>query len=1082
MNNKVIRICVATGAEPAGEQRSALLIARKGKSIFKKAILALAVAFGAFAQNNEWRDPKVNAVNRMPMKASYFSYESRAAAEKGVMGQSDRFLTLNGQWKFHWVRNAGQRPVNFFAESYDDASWKYMSVPGIWELNGYAHPVYVNTGWAWRNQFVSDPPNIPVENNYVGSYRRTINIPDSWTGRQIIAHFGSVTSNIYLWANGKYVGYSEDSKLAAEFDITPYVKRGENLIAFQVFRWCDGTYLEDQDFLRLSGVGRDCYLYSRDQRSISNLQVIGNLKDNYTNGVLDVRLDFSARSKGTSADLELYDVAGKLVASKNIPSTGATNAKTSVEVGAVKKWSAEEPNLYQLFVTLKDNRNTAIEVIPLKVGFRSVEIRNAQLLLNGQPILIKGVNRHEIDTHGGYHVSEEGMLRDIKALKAFNFNAVRTSHYPCQDRWYELCDEYGLYVVAEANVESHGMGYGERTLAKNPLYEAAHLERNTRNVLRNFNYPSVIIWSLGNEAGDGPNFSQCYKWIKDADPSRPVQYEQSIRTGENTDIQCPMYYSYENCERYLNNNPPRPLIQCEYAHAMGNSLGGFKEYWELIRKYPNYQGGFIWDFADQAVWIPAPDGTMIFAYGGDFDRYEAHDGNFMNNGVFAPDRKPHPHAFEAAYWQQNIWTRDDGVANGKIRVFNENFFVDLSKYALKWSVQTSGRTVKSGFVETLPATGPQKEAALALPYTLAQLPLSGELFLNVEYVLKDQDATLPAGFAVARQQLTIREASLPALDIKNVMTDSFTSAGEVSIRTNDSNYLIVSSQNFSIEFNRRTGFICRYAVGGEDYLVLDTELRPNFWRPPTDNDYGANLQRRYAIWKDIQYIRPPQRGAENRRGLVQAEMVNDIAVVTVNYNLEDLKATLTMTYKINNVGEVLVNESLKTDPSAEISEMFRFGMRMKMPGQFNFINYYGRGPIESYADRKESQFIGLFSQNVDEQYYNYLRTQETGTKSDIRWWRQVNKGGDGLMITSEEPFYASALFYPQETLDNGLEKYNSHIEFKTKDTDVTVTIDKLHAGLACVNSWGAIPLPQYRIPYKDYSFTFKLSPVKGKLQ
>ena len=1060
------------------------------KRFFITSTFALSVVLGILAQGNEWQDPKVNAINRMPMKASYFSYENRIAAEKGAMNRSERFLSLNGKWKFFWVKNADQRPTNFYTTGYNDAGWNDMNIPGIWEVNGYGTLLYVNTGYAWRNQFQNNPPNVPIENNHVGSYRRTITIPDNWTGKQVIAHFGSVTSNMYLWVNGRYVGYSEDSKLEAEFDITPYIKKGENLIAFQVFRWCDGTYLEDQDFLRLSGVGRDCYLYARDQRNISNMQYTGNLKDNYTNGVLDMKFDFSAKSKGATVDIELYDATGKLVVSKKISSTGTAGVKASIDAGAVKPWSAEIPNLYKLFVTLKDAQGAVIEVIPSKVGFRSVEIKNAQLFVNGQPILIKGINRHEIDPNYGYYVPEERMIQDIKVLKEYNFNAVRTCHYPDQARWYDLCDEYGIYLVAEANVESHGMGYGEFTLAKNPIYDVAHLERNMRNVQRNFNHAAVIIWSLGNEAGDGPNFAQCYQWIKAYDASRPVQFEQSIRTGESTDIQCPMYSSYENCERYLTNNPPRPLIQCEYAHAMGNSLGGFKEYWDLIRKYPNYQGGFIWDFADQSVWMAAPDGTMILGYGGDFDRYDAHDLNFMNNGVFAPDRSPHPHAFDVYYWQQNIWTRNDDVANGKIKIFNENFFIDLSKYALKWSVQACGRIVKSGFVETLPAIGPQKEVALALPYSLSQLPAEGELFLNVAYILKDKDGILPGGFTVAEQQLAIRETTLPALEIKNVMADQFTPDGAVSIKTNDRAFLIVSSPNFQLEFNKTTGFICRYLVGGEDYFVVGTELKPNFWRAPTDNDYGANLQRQYAVWKDIQYVRPFEGGrrapGENRgndgRPVIESKMVDGIAVVTVTYTLTDLQATLTMTYQINNTGEIIVNESLKTDPEAKISDMFRYGMRLKMPGTFNLINYYGRGPVESYADRKYSQFIGLFNQDVDGQFYNYLRTQETGTKSDIRWWQQVNVRGDGLMITSDELFLASALFYPQETLDNGPAKYNSHIEFKNKDKDVTVTIDKLHMGLGCINSWGALPLPEYRIPYKDYSFTFKLTPVKGRIQ
>jgi beta-galactosidase len=1060
------------------------------KKCFITIALALSILSGAFAQGNEWQNPKVNFVNRMQMKASYFSYENRTVAEKGSMNESDRFLSLNGTWKFLWVRHANLRPTNFYAVSYDDKSWQHMPVPGLWEVNGYAQPIYVNNGWAWRNQFQSDPPNIPIENNYVGSYRRTFTVPDNWSGKQVIAHFGSVTSNMYLWVNGNYVGYSEDSKLAAEFDVTPYLKKGENLFAFQVFRWCDGTYLEDQDFLRFSGVGRNCYLYARDQRNISNVHFVGNLTDNYTKGVLDMQLDFSSRSRGATVDIELFDATGKLTVSKSVKSTGSAGFKTSLEAGAVEKWSAETPNLYQLFISLKEANGSVIEVIPFKVGFRSVEIKNAQFLVNGKPVLIKGMNRHEMDPHNAYYMSEERMIKDLKTLKEYNFNAVRTSHYPNNPRWYELCDEYGFYVVAEANVEAHGMGYGERTLAKNPLYDVAHLERNKRNVQCNFNHASIVTWSLGNESGDGPNFTQCYQWIKAFDASRPVQYEQSIRTGENTDIQCPMYYTYENCERYLTNNPPRPLIQCEYAHAMGNSLGGFKEYWELIRKYPNYQGGFIWEFADHSVWWPSPKGGMFFAYGSDFDRYQATDGNFMNDGVFAPDRKPNPHAHEVRYWQQNIWTRNDDIANGKIKIYNENFFIDLSKYALKWSVQACGQVVKSGFVATLPEIRPQQEVALTLLYTSAQLPADSELLLNVEYVLKEKEALLPAGYVVARQQLNIKEATLPPLEITNKMYDRFTSAGTIAVKTNDRNFLIIAGDHFQIEFNKSTGFISRYIVDGDDMIVPGAELKPNFWRAPTDNDYGANLQRRYAVWKDIQFISPPsdrrEPGAGDRRPgggrlEIKTDMVDGLVVATVEYDLTDLKARLIMTYTINNTGELLVNESMKTDPTAEISEMFRYGMRMKMPGKFDLINYYGRGPIESYADRKDSQFIGIFNQNVDQQFYNYLRTQEVGNKSDIRWWQQVDGAGKGLMITSGEPFNVSALFYPQETLDNGPAKYESHIELKEKDKDVTVTIDKLHAGLACINSWGAMPLPEYRIPYKDYSFTFKLTPVKGKI-
>ena len=564
--------------------------------------LAAATALTAGAQSNEWQDAGVNAVNRMPMHGSWFAYESPEAAQAGDKTLSERFVTLNGNWKFNWVRNADQRPTDFFRVGYNDKGWNNMPVPGLWELNGYGDPVYLNVGYAWRGWFKNDPPHVPVEQNHVGSYRRTVDIPAAWAGRQIVAHFGSVTSNIYLWVNGRYVGYSEDSKLEAEFDLTPYVKPGRNLIAFQVFRWCDGTYLEDQDFFRLSGVGRDCYLYARDKRQITDIQVDAAPSADYTAGTVAVKAFFPRQARGCSVELALTDAQGRSVASQQLRVT-KDEERCTLDAGKVALWSAETPVLYGLTATLRAPAGEVIEVIPLRIGFRDVKIEGGQLLVNGRPVLIKGANRHEMDPDYGYYVSEGRMLEDIRIMKENNINAVRTCHYPDDARWYSLCDQYGLYVVAEANIESHGMGYGEKTLAKNPLYAKAHLERNERNVQRSINHPSVIIWSLGNEAGDGPNFDACYDWIKAYDPSRPIHHERAVYSpgSRNTDIICPMYWGYERCEKYLAENPAKPLIQCEYAHAMGNSMGGFREYWELIRREPKYQGGFIWDFVDQSL-------------------------------------------------------------------------------------------------------------------------------------------------------------------------------------------------------------------------------------------------------------------------------------------------------------------------------------------------------------------------------------------------------------------------------------------------------------------------------------------------
>ena len=637
-------------------------------------------SLATMAQHDEWKNPEINAVNRAPMHTNYFAYSSSEEAAKADKENSSNFLTLNGIWNFNWVKDADARPTDFYRTDYNDKGWGQMKVPGVWEMNGYGDPIYVNVGYAWRNQYKNNPPFVPIENNHVGSYRKEIIIPAEWSGKEIFAHFGSVTSNMYLWVNGKYVGYSEDSKLEAEFNLTNYLKPGKNLIAFQVFRWCDGTYLEDQDFFRYSGVGRDCYLYSRNKKYIQDIRVTPDLDANYTNGTLDIALNLNG--SGT-VELNLADPTGKNVATAQVSGNGKKSVGMNVDNPA--KWTAETPNLYTLTATLKSGNNTTLEVIPVKIGFRKIELKGGQILVNGQPVLFKGADRHEIDPDGGYVVSRERMLQDILRMKQLNINAVRTCHYPDDNLWYDLCDQYGIYVVAEANVESHGMGYGKETLAKNPSYKKAHLERNQRNVQRGYNHPSIIFWSLGNEAGYGPNFEQCYTWIKNEDKTRAVQYEQA-GTNQFTDIFCPMYYDYDACKKYCEGNIDKPLIQCEYAHAMGNSQGGFKEYWDLIRKYPKYQGGFIWDFVDQSNHWKNKDGVDIYGYGGDFNKYDASDNNFNNNGLISPDRRPNPHAHEVGYFYQSIWTTPADLAKGEIKVYNENFFRDLSAYYMEWQL------------------------------------------------------------------------------------------------------------------------------------------------------------------------------------------------------------------------------------------------------------------------------------------------------------------------------------------------------------------------------------------------------------
>ena len=1000
----------------------------------------------------EWKDPKINAVNRAPMHANYFAYESAEAAKKGIKENSANFMTLNGTWKFNWVKDANSRPTDFWKTGFNDKGWNDIPVPGVWELHGYGDPIYVNIGYAWRNQFENNPPYVPTENNHVGSYRKEITVPASWKGKDIIAHFGSVTSNMYLWVNGKYVGYSEDSKLEAEFNLTPYLKPGQkNLIAFQVFRWCDGTYLEDQDFFRYSGVGRDCYLYARDKKRIEDIRVTPDLDSEYKNGSLNIALNLKGNGK---VNLILKDASGKEVAT-----TQATKGTATIEVTNPHKWTAETPYLYTLYASLEGNS----EVIPVKVGFRKVEMKNAQLLVNGQPVLIKGANRHELDPDGGYVISKERMIQDIQVMKQFNLNAVRTCHYPDNNYWYELCDQYGIYMVAEANIESHGMGYGEKTLAKRDDYTLAHMERNQRNVQRSFNHPSVIIWSLGNEAGYGPNFEKAYDWIKAEDPSRLVQYEQAGRNGK-TDIYCPMYLGYKGCEDYSKDEKyQKPLIQCEYAHAMGNSEGGFKEYWDLVRKYPKYQGGFIWDFVDQSVRWTGKNGKMIYAYGGDFNRFDASDFNFCDNGLISPDRVPNPHMYEVGYFYQDIWTNPADIKNGEISIFNEYFFRDLSAYYLEWQVLKVGKVMRSGRVEDL-NVGPQQTVKMKLP--IGDICQCSEWLLNVAYKLKNTEGLLPAGHVIAKQQLVLNPYKAPSMELGNEAKSNW-EVVEPTLKENDKHYLIVHGENFRIEFDKQNGYLSKYQVNGLDMMKEGSYLKPNFWRAPTDNDFGAYLQRRYAVWKNptIKLVSLQQRIADQQ------------AIIEASYELPEVSAKLNLTYVINNEGTMKVTQKMTADKNAKVANMFRFGMQMQMPRSFDKVEYYGRGPIENYIDRKANADLGIYRQSVAEQFYSYIRPQETGTKSDLRWWKTINAAGRGIQVVAAEPFSASALHYTIESLDEGTHKQQGHSP-EVEEADLTnLCLDLIQAGLGCEDSWGRIARPEYQVPYGDYEFTFILKPM-----
>ena len=1027
----------------------------------KKTTLLLLAALSAVSLRaqtfTEWHDSEVNQINRAPMHAYYKIFDTAEAAQGAYCDKDYPYrMSLNGTWRFNWVENADQRPTDFYTMDYNDAAWNPVAVPGMCEMNCYGDPIYVNVGYAWRNNFRNDPPNVPVEQNHVGSYRRTVNIPADWTGRDIYLNIGAAVSNVYVWVNGKFVGYSEDSHLSASFDITKYVHSGENLIALQIFRWCDGSYLEDQDLWRLSGISRDVELIALPKARLTDMMITPHLDAQYTDATLDVKMDFTSGVK--SATVKLLDAAGATVAEQTAtPRSG--KAELTFDVKNPAKWSAETPNLYKVTVDVKDSRGTT-EVIAQRIGFRSSEIKDGLLLVNGQPVLIKGANRHEVDPLKGFVMTRERMIQDIQLMKQFNLNAVRTCHYPDTPEWYDLCDEYGLYVVDEANIESHGMGYGEHTLAKNPIYAKAHLERDSRMVLRDKNHPSVIIWSMGNEAGMGPNFEACYKWIREYDPSRPIHYEQALNT-DFTDIACPMYADYNWCENYLKNSPKKPLIQCEYAHAMGNSMGGFKEYWDLVRKYDHYQGGFIWDFVDQGLAQYDETGKVSFYYGGDFNNYDATDNSFNNNGLIAPDRTPQPHAYEVRHQYQSIWTSPVDLASGKVEVYNENFFTDLKPYALEWELVQDGVATKAGRIDNLDVA-PQQRKQVTLGYTSADIcPDAAEVLLNVRYVLTQKQPLLDIGHVVAKNQMSIKDYDTAAA-FKMKESDR-----PVTI-TRFEKCTYVEGYDWRIAFDR-AGFINEMVYGQVSLMAEGSSLRPNFWRAPTENDLGAQLHNRFAAWRSPRM---------NLRGF-DTKVENGVAVVTANYEMPDVKASMAITYTINGEGQIKVSEAMTTDKEAKVSGMFRFGMSMELPARFNTLEYYGRGEVENYSDRKSCADLGIYKQSVDEQYNDhYVRPQESGTRSDLRYYKVTDTAGAGLCIIAENAFSASALPYSIESMDVSVGPAQRHSGDLRPDGKTYLCFDLVQQGLGCINSWGWTPLPQYMVDYKDHTFNFIISPVR----
>ncbi len=1031
------------------------------------------------AQIPDWENPEVVEINKEAPHATLFPYESRSKALTFNKNESEYYQLLNGEWNFNWVEKPADIVEDFYKEDFDDSTWETIPVPANWELNGFGIPIYVNVPYEFTKN--PEPPKVPYDYNPVGSYRKTFNVPANWIDRQVFVHFGAVKSAFYIWVNGQRVGYNQGSKTPAEFDLTPYIRTGENLLAIEVYRWSDGSYLECQDFWRISGIERDVYVYSTPKLHIRDYFIKTDLRDNYENAWLEVEMNLrrynEKAGKSGSMEMELLDASGEQVR------TAKRDWEFKSEDGDEKiftfgkpifepqKWTAETPYLYTLLVTLKDKRGRTLEVLSSKIGFRKVEIVEGQLLVNGQYVYLKGVNRHEHDPTTGHVVSEESMIEDIQMMKQFNINAVRTSHYPNDPRWYELCDEYGLYVVDEPNIESHGIGYDlDKTLGNNPDWGEAHLQRTQRMLERDKNHPSIIIWSLGNEAGNGVNFYATYEWIKKRDTSRPVQYERvqdkwgkDANFDYNTDIIAPMYEWADDLVAFAAKHPDKPVILCEYAHAMGNSVGNLKEYWDIMEANPQLQGGFIWDWMDQGLYKTLDNGKTIFAYGGDYgDENTPSDANFLCNGLLLPDRTPNPHLWEVKKVYQYIKVEAVDLEQGKIRIDNQYAFKGLDDLYLHWQILADGKPLKEGKMMDLPIPA-GTDVTIRLEDFSLQKQDDVEYFLNVSFRTKAATDMIPANHELAVEQFGIENT----LKSKVNETNSGTS---ISLKEMGEEY-VIEGEDFTVSFNKRKGLMTSFK--NKNTELIEAPLQPNFWRAPNDNDYGAELPTKLKVWKTA------FEEATLTKIETQKAGASEIVVKTV-WNLLKVQALQTIVYRVFGNGKIVISNKFVTQ-SKNQPMLPKFGMKMKMPKGFDSIAWYGRGAHESYWDRKTSALVGLYEGKVSEQVHPYVRPQETGNKSDVRWATLTNEEGRGLKVSFVEGgdyLNVSANHFAEEDLDGGETKTQTHFgELEERDW-TTFNIDLQQMGVGGNTSWGALPLEKYRLPFGDYGYSFILEAVE----
>lgn len=1034
----------------------------------------------ATAQLSDWENPLMFDQNKEKAHATLMPFKDEVSAMTKKRNASVYYKTLNGTWKFNWVRKPSDKPSDFFKVSYDVSGWDDIPVPSNWELEGYGIPIYVNHQYEFADYkapvseevelidriYPKYPGKVPHDYNPVGSYRRTFTVPDSWENRRVFLQFGAVKSAMYVWVNGNKVGYSQGSKTPAEWDITSFLKAGENTLAVEVYRWSDGSYLECQDFWRISGIERDVFLYSTSQVRIRDFFVKADLDKNYKNGKLSLEIDLKnhiekLKSEDYLLEYKLLDSQEKLMISEvqnaDINKKKELKISFSNDISNPNKWTAETPNLYTILIILKNKKGDVVEVVTSKVGFRKVEIIDGVFQINGIAVLIKGVNRHEHNQYKGHVISENDMIREVGLLKQFNLNAVRTSHYPHDERFYELCDEFGIYITDEANIESHGMYYGKHSLAKDSRWMEAHVDRNMRMVERDKNHPSVIVWSMGNEAGDGVNFTETIKRIKERDPSRPVHYERALM-GDNTDIYCPQYPGVKSLQKFASKKQSKPMIISEYSHAMGNSNGNLIDLWEVIydEKNTQLQGGYIWDWIDQALVKEDENGTEYWAYGGDYGKGMPSDHNFLANGIISADYTPHPALWEVKHVYQYIWFFEDDLSQGKVKVTNFHDFLGLDDFNINWTISANGVEIANGIVAEIELM-PHDSKVIDLDLPELEKKTEAEYFLDFSVTLKKDHPFRKRGFEVAHAQF-----ELPWTTLRE--EDNRPEANLVMLRDDG---FIVKGENFKLKFDKFTGTLTSYKINGFELIQKGPQV--NFWRAPNDNDKGSNMIGRLGIWRE----------ASNNAKLIDLtgmQKDKDEIRVIARFDIPQVKGEHIIEYKIHGNGKIDIESSLDLK-QGKLPDMPRFGMRWELPVNFDNLKYFGRGPHENYIDRKSSAFVGLYESKVADQYFNYVRPQENGYKTEVRWFELKNENGIGIKVSGENLLGFSTLHNPIEDFDQENHGDYRHTNDIVKKDGVFITTDLMMMGVAGDNSWGAKPYEEYAVPAKDYSFKFSIEPI-----